>query len=122
MTNNTLFPRKGIATLLVLFVILLTVIIANAVLIIISSQFRLSHHQVTRIRAFYAVQAGVNYTIEKLRLGQWTTGTYSICSSGCDVNDPDIPYRVNINVGSSGSGINNTRRITASVDYTYSGP
>ena len=122
MTNNTPFLRKGIATLLVLFVILLTVIIANAVLIIISSQFRLSHHQVTRIKAFYAAQAGINYAIEKQRLGQWGTGTYDICSSGCDVNDPDIPYRVNIDIGPLGSGINNTRRVTVSVDYTYSAP
>jgi Tfp pilus assembly protein PilX len=122
MINNTFFSHKGIATLLVLFVILLAVIIANAVLIIISSQFRLSHHQVSRIRAFYAVQAGVNYAVEKLRLGQWSTGTYTICGSGCDVNDPDIPYQVNINVGSSGSGINNTRRMTVSVDYTYNAP
>lgn len=114
--------HKGVATLLVLLIILIGVIVANATLMIISSQFRLSHHQVNRIKAFYAAQAGINYAVERLRTKTWATGTYSICGSGCDVNDPDIPYRVDINIGASGSGINNTRLLTVSVNYTYNAP
>jgi Tfp pilus assembly protein PilX len=111
--------NKGVALLLVLMVILVAVIIANISLTFILSQSRLTHHEISRIQAYYACQAGVNYALEKLRTGDWSTGSYSLCSSGCTVNDGDIPYRVDITIGDTGSGINNTRRISATATYTY---
>ncbi len=122
MSRKHISHPKGIAIFLVLLVILTVVVIANIVIILISSQQRFIHHEVSRIRAYYAAQAGINYAIEQLRRGQWSTGTYSLCSSGCTINDIDLPpsYRVSIIIGAVGSGIDNTREIRAIANYTYS--
>jgi len=119
---------RGMALAMVLGTLLVVVILANVILAIISSQTRLTHHQVSRIQAYYAAQAGINYALEKLRLGNdpdWPLrGGYSrkLCRSSCDINDPDLPAsikEVNIIVGEPGSGISNTSTVSATVNYTY---
>jgi|GEM_PF-859879 len=60
--------RRGVALYLVLSILLVVVILANVVLSLINSQSKLTHHQVRRIQAYYAAQAGVNYALENLRL------------------------------------------------------
>jgi Tfp pilus assembly protein PilX len=110
--------KKGVALLMVLTLILVVVILANVVLSIISSQSRLTHHEVSRIRAYYAARAGMILAFDRLRTGTWGTGRYTLCRANCNINDPDIPYPVTINI----SSLNNTtgvRTITITTNYTY---
>ncbi|MDD5347746.1 MAG: hypothetical protein PHT59_03940 [Candidatus Omnitrophica bacterium] len=60
--------NRGVALYFVLAILLVVVILANIILSFITSQTRLSTHQVKRIQAYYAAQAGVNYALEQLRI------------------------------------------------------
>ncbi|MBM3249842.1 MAG: hypothetical protein FJZ09_03220 [Candidatus Omnitrophica bacterium] len=59
--------EKGIALFLVLGTLLVVIILTNVILVLMSSQSRLTHHQVSRIQAYYASMAGVNYAYDQLR-------------------------------------------------------
>lgn len=124
--------KRGIVLFITLGMLLVVMALANVILSIISSQSRLTHHQASRIQAYYASQAAVNYTLEKLRTGDanWipspdtipNTRTHTLCRSGCDINEPDLPapiQRVDITIEAAGSGIANTRRLKAAATYTY---
>jgi Tfp pilus assembly protein PilX len=126
---------KGVALFIVLGSIIIVISLASVILTIVSSQSRFTHHQVSRIQAYYADLAGVNYAIEKLRLANdntcWpATGTYTrrICRSGCsgcNINEGDLPNsvsQVDITVGQPGAGISGTRQISATATYTYTLP
>jgi Tfp pilus assembly protein PilX len=63
--------RKGVALFMVLATILIVVVLANVVLTIISNHSRLTRHEVGRIQAYYAAQAGLVYTMEQIRNGTW---------------------------------------------------
>lgn len=63
--------KKGVAMFMVLATILVVVVLANVVLSIISSQSRLTRHEVSRVQAYYAAQAGLIYTMEKIRINDW---------------------------------------------------
>jgi len=121
--------RRGITLILILAVILVVVWLANIALVLISSQSRFTHHQVSRIQAFYAAQAGINYALEKLRTGEWPLGAsdryYCIngdaemtCTDG-NLNDEDIPFGVEIRIYPQGSGVSGTTRLSATAKYTY---
>jgi Tfp pilus assembly protein PilX len=101
--------RRGVALFIVLGTILIVVILANVVLNIILSQSRLTHHQISRIRAYYAGLAGMNYALEQLRTGAWVySSNYCIgnlAAGHCSgfppprvVNDPEMPYEARINI------------------------
>ena len=66
MPKNPLSQKQGAILLMVLGTILVVVILASVILSIILSHSRLTHHQVSRIQAYYAAQAGVNLAIENL--------------------------------------------------------
>lgn len=126
------------ALFVTLFTIMITVVLANAILNIIGNQSRMTHHQVSRIQAYYAAMAGSNFAIEKLRLNNdavWpATGTYirKICNTNplcapvgplgsCDVDEPAFPCTINfvvITVGPPGVSLNGTRTIQSRVDYS----
>ena len=109
---------KGIAISLVLGTLLVVVILANVILSIILSQSRLTHHQVSRIQAYYAAQAGMNLAFEQLRTGNWSTGNYTLCSSAnCSFIDPNITFPVNMSI--SLPDANGTRTINVTANYTY---
>jgi Tfp pilus assembly protein PilX len=121
--------RRGITLILILAVILVVVWLANIALVLISSQSRFTHHQVSRIQAFYAAQAGINYALERLRQrddltwipGSGETITKDLCNqSSCDVEDSEIPFYVEISIGPPGSGPGNTTPVRATATYTYS--
>jgi len=86
---------------MVLGTLLVAVILANVILTIISSQSRLTHHQVSRIQAHYAAMAGVNYALEMLRINDpnWLipSSPHNLCN-GCaapaDINEPNLPASV----------------------------
>lgn len=108
--------------MMVLGTILVVVILINIVLSIISSQARLTHHQVSRIQAYYAGQAALNLAFEKLRTGDWEIGSFSLCKpelGPCTVTDPDIPYRVDIVIDTDSSNPD-LKRVTLNTNYTYS--
>jgi hypothetical protein len=76
-----MFKRKSVALVLVLFVLFSVLVVAHIVLIFFSSQSRLSHHQISRLQAYYAGMAGINYAFEQLRRGAWGEGTYYLADS-----------------------------------------
>lgn len=86
--------KKGVALFMVLATILIVVVLANVVLNIAASQSRLTHHEVSRIQAYYAAQAGMVYALEKLRNGTWNSGSCPV--NTCYVTDSGFaPYIVN---------------------------
>jgi Tfp pilus assembly protein PilX len=114
--------EKGVVLAIVLSTIFIVIILANILMTIISSQSRLTHHKVSRIQAYYAGQAAMNYAFEQIRTGLWpippdTSGTYTLCNSGCTVNDTDIPFPVSINI--SVPDANGIRTVSLTSTYTY---
>jgi len=126
------FHKRGVVLFIVLGTLLVVVSLATVILSLILSHTRLTYHQTSRIQAYYAALAGMNYAIEKLRVGNdsnWpAAGSYNryLCRSGCsgpgDVNDPYLPnsiQQIKITVGSPGTGISGTRPISTKATYTY---
>lgn len=94
---NSYLPgnKKGIAIFMVLATILIVVVLANVVLAIISNQSRLTRHEVGRIQAYYAAQAGLVYALEMLRNGSWVYGSDCPNGSPCLISDNGFaPYIV----------------------------
>jgi len=125
-------PAKGVALIAVLTVLLVVAILGSIMAMLMSSQGTLTHHQVQRVRASYAAQAGINLAYSKLCQGLWAYNTnYAInCTSaactGAVTNpanrfsDPGIPFEVIIRVGPVvvGGPRPGTASIDASVNYT----
>ncbi|MCM8763180.1 MAG: hypothetical protein NC829_02260 [Candidatus Omnitrophica bacterium] len=117
--------KKAIVLVLVLGTILLIVILSYAIVSIMLSQGRLTKHQVDRTKAMYAARAGMIYALEMLRLGCWTApGSYAICNqtsicSPPNYTDTDLPFPVEIQIGTLGSGVNGTTPINITVNYSY---
>lgn len=132
---GSLSSKKGVALFIALSTVLIVVVLANIILNIISSQSRLTHHEVSRVRAYYAAQAGMTYAIDQLTRGVWPANSLTnryFCINGCidsapadySLSDTDIPYKVQVQIyPSSGAGTGNpptgTIRLDARVDYTY---
>jgi hypothetical protein len=80
--------NRGVVLLVVVATIMIAVVLAGVVLKVVSSQARLSHHDVSRVQAYYASIAGVNYAFEQLRKGAagggWVVGANCIASSPCE--------------------------------------
>ncbi len=125
--------EKGIVLLIVLAAIFIVILLGNTILGIVSSQSRLTHHNVSRIRAYYACQAGMNYTLEMLRAGTWAAGGANkyACLNGCidtgvtaDYTIPadlNIPYSVQVTIHPLGSGPPSgaTTQLDIKTKYTY---
>jgi Tfp pilus assembly protein PilX len=75
--------KKGVVLMIILGVILIVALLAGVILNIVLSQSRLTHHQVSRIQAYYASQAALNYAIEKLRNGEWVAGVNCTGAPAC---------------------------------------
>ncbi|MEK6727649.1 MAG: hypothetical protein AABY28_03105 [Candidatus Omnitrophota bacterium] len=68
--------RKAVVLFIVLAVLIVVIILAIIILSIMSSQSRLTHHQVSRIQAYYASLAGMNLAYDMLgqadnNVGNW---------------------------------------------------
>ncbi|MDP2904668.1 MAG: hypothetical protein Q8O22_00005 [Candidatus Omnitrophota bacterium] len=118
--------EKAAAFFLVLSVILVVVILAEVVLNIMQRQSRLTHHEVSRIQAYYAAEAGMNYTLEMLRTGIWTAdaSVKYACINGCidatadySITDSDIAYSVQIAINPK--DVNGLSQLNIKTDYTY---
>jgi len=129
--------RKGAMLVFVMLIILVLVILANATLSVMNSQGRLTHHVVSRVRAYYACEGARNIAFERLMAGN--TNSFSICPDAAtcaaapvlaeqiiDGGPQGIPYRVDVIVGAAGSapgplggGAGPVRQLTISATYTY---
>jgi hypothetical protein len=95
MTNLKL--NRSVAIFFVVVTIVVVLILATFILSTMTNQSRLTHHQISRIQAFYACKAGINYAVDKLRLGSATGGwNTSSCPSpgGCTYSDTDFPSSI----------------------------
>lgn len=124
--------RQGIALFIVLGIIMLVVVLAAVILRVTATQSRLTHHQIERIRAYYADKAGMNLAFYNLNKGNWTppaSGVKCYCINGIvdstcaacteTVTDATIPYNVQIAVYPQDSGLNNTIKLEVKTSYTY---
>jgi len=103
---------------MVLATIMIVIILANIVLSIVLSQTRLTHHQVSRIQAYYAGLAGMNYALEQLRTGNWTAPlVYSL-------SDSSFPHTIRgvtivLDPPRNAPPCNSTACINVTVDYNF---
>ncbi|TAM41244.1 hypothetical protein EPN54_02070 [bacterium] len=126
--------RKGVALFIVLGVMMVVVVLGVVILRIVTSNSRLTHHQISRIRAYYACKAGMNLAFDRLRRGTWTlpaspTGVNYYCINGkvdaaitclATINDTTIlPYNVQIGIYPPNSGVNQTTKVQIKTSFTY---
>jgi len=115
--------KKGTALLVVLLTLLITALLATVVLRFMLSQGSFSRQEINRIRAYYAAYAAMNYTLEKLRIGDWspnpnaTDPVKKACLNGCVgmgviadpgytiPSDTDIPCKVEVTIHPYGSSV-----------------
>ena len=134
MVNN----KKGVVLFIVLAVVLVVVILSGVILGIISSQSRLTHHQVSRIKAYYAGKGIMNYANEQLRTGIWqadpaVSGALDryACLNGCldgrtayaagyAISDTDIPFKVLVTIHPKNAALSSTvTQLDIKTQYTY---
>ncbi len=124
--------NRGVILFIVIGLIMVVSVLAIVMLRIISSQSRLTHHQVSRIQSQYAAKAGFLYAFDKLRRNDdpvnWPNSGLiqkSMCRNaapGCNIIEGDLPpsiERVDIVVYDVGTGPSNTRKIETKAIYTY---
>jgi Tfp pilus assembly protein PilX len=120
--------KKGIALFVTIITIMVVLVLAGVILNIVSTQSRLTHHQVSRIQAYYAGMAGINYAYEQLRLANWNTNSCPApagCSLPVDTAFPNsIIQPINIIIRPAGSAgcINppsGSACISVTTTYTY---
>jgi Tfp pilus assembly protein PilX len=124
MKIKTVYSKRGMALYLVLGVLVVTSIIASMFVNMMLSQTKLSTHQISRTHAFFAARLGMNYAIEMLSRNdtEWPpTGTYNrtICKSGCNKTEPNLPSNINnitISVGTPNT-TTGIRPLNISVNY-----
>jgi type II secretory pathway component PulK len=117
--------KKGVVLLLVVGVVFVVLILAAVVLSTMDQLSRQTHHRASRIQAYYAALAGMNYGYEMLRTGAWSI------PSNVNWNDPSFPHvlvgrNVNIAVVTPANCPAGTAPppgtlacISVTVDYTY---
>lgn len=128
---------KGVVLLIVLGTILIVVVLAAIVLRTVTSQSRLTHHQVSRIKAYYASKGIMNYAQDMLRKGEaaggWDAGavTKYACMGDCSgmgvsaynytiPTDSDIPFNVLVTIYPQNTALGNTvTQLDIKTQYTY---
>lgn len=134
--------KKGVALFIVLATVLIVIILGGIILRITLTHSRLTHHQVSRIKAYYAGRAIMNYTLEMLRKGTnggWVpsppsgaikfacyrhcidveTGTYNILPINNTDVDPDIPYDIQVKIYPMNSAGTGKTQIDVTTEYSY---
>ncbi|MFA5275669.1 MAG: hypothetical protein WC417_02110 [Candidatus Omnitrophota bacterium] len=135
--------NKGIVLFIVLMTVILVIILGNIILGLMFGQNRFTQHKVGRIQAYYAGLAGIRYASEMLRTNKWALPTDDgppyenyycglLCrKAGCTSSilcstptyndipvDDKLPGTINaVVIKVYELRPNNTRAITASVDY-----
>ncbi len=80
-TPGLILNNKAVVLYMTLATILIVALLAAILLNLTLSQSRLTHHQVSRIQAYYAAKAGIVYAVEQLRSGGSTSTSYSLSDS-----------------------------------------
>jgi len=126
--------ESGIVLIIVLAIILVVVILSGAMLRTIISQSRLTHHQVSRIKAYYAGKGMMNYVQDMLRKGTWTadaTNKKYACHRDCSglgvpapnyiiPTDNDILYNILVTIYPLNQALSNTvTQLDIKTEYTY---
>lgn len=106
--------QKGLALVTVLIFTLVMSILAGAVLSLMTTEARLTEHQVRRIKAYYAAQSGMIYELENLRKNplppdSTTTFTYSAADL--------YPVTISVAKVNQVDPLKDTRSVSATVDY-----
>lgn len=134
---KTLRCKKGAALFVVLGTLLIITVLANVALTLIANQSRLTHHQLSRIQAYYAGMAGINLAYQMMFRGDscWPIpaagASYSrticpTCNTGCNVVETQFPHTINsVTVLVQGRNLCNPTPptgvpscISSTVDYT----
>lgn len=130
--------NKGIVLFIVMMTLLIVVILANIILQLMANQSRLTHHQISRIQAYYAGFGAGNYAFDKIRRNDpdWPLPALGhsyprklcrVAGSGCDIIEPDLPVSISdVTITVSSRGVNNCNPpgdtpycITSTATYTY---
>jgi len=123
--GKALRSNRGIALYMVICMLIVVLALAFVVANLLSSHFRFTHHEIQRIRAYYAAMAGLVLAYDQLTYGvpAWTTAiptTHQLFCSACEFPDATIPFQVNVLVDIPGTSVDGVgRRVSAAVDYTY---
>ncbi len=137
-------PEKGVILLIVLGTVLIVVILAGVILGLVTSQSRLTLHQVSRTKVYYAAKGIMNYSLDMLRKGEaaggWaadsTNNRYAchskVAGGNCAslgqsppyyatiLTDSDIPYNILVTIYPLDKAIGNTvTQLDIKTDYTY---
>lgn len=82
--------KKGILFVMVLAAVIVALTLGAIFLTFFTSESKVTHHQLSRIQAYYVAMAGVNYAFERIWNGSWQPST---CPSptGCVINDTNFP-------------------------------
>lgn len=94
--------KKAVVLYIVLATLLIVVILAGALLNFTVSHSRLTHHSASRIQAYYAALAGINYALEQVRTGSWSipssgnSYTRNLCRTCTppNIQEPNLPASV----------------------------
>jgi len=114
----------------VLGTLVIAAILAYVLMSIISNQSRFTYHQTSRIQAYYAAQAGMNYALERLRTNAWTAGSNCTNTTPCSLTDSQFPpaiQNVRIILRPAGSADcltppGNSTCVETTANYTYTPP
>lgn len=91
---ETIRNHRGMILFITLATLLVVVILASIILGIMNSQSRITHDQVSRIRAHGAAQAGMIFALENLRTGNWAYGSDCLPPNGCIYEDTSFPANI----------------------------
>jgi hypothetical protein len=122
--------NSGVALFFVVLTVVVVLVLSVVILSTMSNQSRLTHHQISRIQAYYASLASINYSLEMLRIGLpngWSTASCPSpagCTMPADLSFPNtvISRKVFfIPAGTAGCNPpgNTGICIQADTDYTY---
>jgi Tfp pilus assembly protein PilX len=126
--------KKGVILFVVLAIVLIVVILSGVILNIILNQSRITHHQVSRIQAYYASKGMMNYALEMVRTGVWVPNASGgankyACHRNCiDVatsdytitTDDDIPYDVQVTIWPKNDALGSTvTQLDIKTQFTY---
>ncbi len=128
MVNNS--KKSGVALFFVVLTVVVVLVLAVVILTTMSNQSRLTHHQISRIQAYYASIGSINYAMDMLRVGAgsgWTTASCpgpAGCTMPADATMPNTIISRKVFFVPAGTGGCNPPGgtgicIQATTDYTY---
>lgn len=126
MHSSRFCAKEGTALIFLMATIIMVFVLSGVMASLVLNQTRFSHHEISRVKAYYAALAAMNLARDNLRTGTWTGGgsEYTLCNeSWCDAYDYDIPCPVIITINDDPDpGHPNAYILRIEVDYTFDPP